>query len=98
MSDAKYLPFQKRKKGQTSCVLSYVVLERKIQNLKAGRKAVTPFLWAKVAGMAQEHPDLEILATTKSKIVRVNRRSNSYPRSETKTLGKSASLLISMKH
>jgi hypothetical protein len=68
-----------------------------VQNIKEERRVVTPFQGAKELE-GQVHQDLETWARIPNKIVRVNRRSNYYLRSEQMMWGKSASSLISMKH
>ena len=58
---------------------------------------MNPFLLAKELE-GQVRQDLGTCALIPNKIVRVNRRSNYYLRSEQMMWGKSASSLISMKH
>jgi hypothetical protein len=67
------------------------------QILKTRRETVNPFLVAKeLEGQVRQDPGT--LAQIPNTIVRVNRRSNYYLRSELMMWEKNASSLISMKH
>ena len=86
--------FQKRKKGPISYAPLYAASERKARNIKEARKGETQFQKTVEGQMYQ----VEETYPSPSKIVKVNRQSNYYLRSEPMMLERNASSLISMKH